>query len=83
MSINLIVFLYIKGVYNVDVSESATTGHLVVTVAANDPDSGSDANGEVTFTFVSTYSDFVLDQSSGAVRSVIIDHLYVSYCNGT
>ncbi|KAK3800494.1 hypothetical protein RRG08_043813, partial [Elysia crispata] len=59
--------VFSQNVYNADVSEGEGTGHLVATVAATDPDSSSNADGQVTYTFVSTYSEFVLDQSSGQI----------------
>ncbi|GFR96080.1 cadherin EGF LAG seven-pass G-type receptor 2 [Elysia marginata] len=59
--------IYTQNVYDASVSESEATGHLVATVVANDPDSSASADGEVSYSFVATYSEFVLDEASGKI----------------
>ncbi|GFO15617.1 protocadherin fat 4, partial [Plakobranchus ocellatus] len=59
--------VFSQNVYSVDVSETESVGHSVIAVIATDPDSNTDANGQVIFSFEASYSQFVLDQSSGEI----------------
>lgn len=59
-----------SGAYTVNISESLALGHDVITVSANDQDTGS--QGEVTYAITAgdAYGNFVIDSKTGVVELV-------------
>ncbi|CAL1540461.1 unnamed protein product [Lymnaea stagnalis] len=56
--------------YNVQVNEDEAVSSVILTVKAVDPDSALDANGQVKYSFSATYSNFVIDETSGKITLV-------------
>jgi protocadherin Fat 1/2/3 len=54
-----------QDIFNGTASEDTQAGATVVTIAADDPDLG--AGGVVRYSFLGTYSDFVLDTVTGVI----------------
>ncbi|KAI8782077.1 protocadherin Fat 4 [Biomphalaria glabrata] len=56
--------------YTTQVSEAQSVPNVIFTVTAHDSDSPLDVNGQVKYSFVATYSQFSIDQSSGQITLV-------------